>query len=72
MYHFRFVNFFMDSDIFDKNGRTVNYREINVLSDREDNARLKAYRPKIDGDQTCMLGEQWELIGVFALGKDWQ
>lgn len=69
-YLFRFDNSFMDRDAVDSNGKVTRYKTINVVSDCEENARIKAYRPKVDVDSYKLLDE-WELIKIYQLGEDW-
>lgn len=50
----------MSSDVLDpKTGKVVCFKEINVCSDTEENARIKAYRPKYDPGNK--LSQDWEL-----------
>ena len=50
----------MPGDLLDpKTGKVVCFKEINVCSDTEDNARIKAYRPKYDSDNK--LSKDWKL-----------
>lgn len=70
MYCFRFDNSFMDSDEVDSNGKVTRFKTIYVVSDQEENARIRAYRPKIDVDN-YKLSEYWELTNIYKLGKGW-
>lgn len=76
MYHFKFVNPNMDTDLTETNPKTgvtkiVSHKEINVCSDTESNARTKAYRTKIDGEANNSLSNDWELTQQVTLNNDW-
>jgi len=75
-YLFRFVNPNMEVDLTETHPKTgvikiVSHKEINVCSDTEENARIKAYRTKIDGETNNTLSKEWVLVKQEPLNKDW-
>lgn len=62
---FNFFNPDQGEDVVDKNGKVVSFAEINVIASSVEEARQKAYRPKVD--KTDQLDPQWKLVKVYDL-----
>lgn len=67
---FTFDNVLLTQDtICEKTNKVINYKEINVIANSEENARKEVARPKLDKDG--ILSNEYTLKQVFNLNKDW-
>ena len=61
---YKFNNDSMSTDVVDdKTGKVTSFKEINVISVSEETARIKARKP--------ILSDEWKLVKVRELNKDW-
>jgi hypothetical protein len=57
---YKFKSSIINSDEINAQGKVTKYFEVNVISNSEDNARVKG-----------KVTPEYVLIGIYELGKDW-